>query len=632
MAVNRIDILLTANDKASAEIKKSEKTISSFSKKVQADFVNIAAKVFVVQQAYRALSSVVGGLINAANRQEDATNRLNNALRIQGSYTERLSSKYQKLAADIQRSTRFGDEEVMELMQQLISIGNVTESQMERAARAATDFAAATGRDLKTAALTVGKAMAGTTGELSRYGIILDQNIPKTKKAEAALEAMEKQFGTAAQRDIGTFSGQVAQLGNVWSDFQETLGTFITKSKISEAVIYGLSESIQWLNKVVINASGAMSGMSERSQFLVERLKDVDAALEANLKKQSAPFLMNRNQVEEEYNNLLVHRSRILLTLKRFQAEDEATAQSAPTDVFETQKAQYSELEKAEENLAALKLRLSDDDMMRKVNRVEQDISLLKHYEETFKTSQMTMASFAITASTAFQQSFSNAFTGIVTGTKKASDGFKEMGKAMLESIVAYFAKMMASQVALFVLEKTILSGKVAASTAAMAATTAAGVAQGAALTAAYTPAAIAANIMSFGGAAVAAAATFPMAGAAYASSMAAATAAAQGLGSGAAALGGGAGRSISVDMLSVSPQAKGGDYMVNKPTLFLAGEAGPERATFTPIGKTGGGGDGIGEVNIYIQGGVRPDGRSVESLAETLGFEFARQVRVARG
>jgi hypothetical protein len=71
---------------------------------------------------------------------------------------------------------------------------------------------------------------------------------------------------------------------------------------------------------------------------------------------------------------------------------------------------------------------------------------------------------------------------------------------------------------------------------------------------------------------------------------------------------------------------------MVNKPTLFLAGEAGPERATFTPIGKTGGGGDGIGEVNIYIQGGVRPDGRSVESLAETLGFEFARQVRVARG
>jgi len=33
-------------------------------------------------------------------------------------------------------------------------------------------------------------------------------------------------------------------------------------------------------------------------------------------------------------------------------------------------------------------------------------------------------------------------------------------------------------------------------------------------------------------------------------------------------------------------PQAKGGDWLVRRPTLFLAGEAGPERATFTPLGR----------------------------------------------
>lgn len=37
--------------------------------------------------------------------------------------------------------------------------------------------------------------------------------------------------------------------------------------------------------------------------------------------------------------------------------------------------------------------------------------------------------------------------------------------------------------------------------------------------------------------------------------------------------------------------QAKGGDYMVTKPTLFMAGEAGPERATFTPAGGASSGG-----------------------------------------
>ncbi len=37
--------------------------------------------------------------------------------------------------------------------------------------------------------------------------------------------------------------------------------------------------------------------------------------------------------------------------------------------------------------------------------------------------------------------------------------------------------------------------------------------------------------------------------------------------------------------------QASGGDYFVRRPTLFLAGEAGPERASFSGGGKTGGGG-----------------------------------------
>ncbi len=43
-------------------------------------------------------------------------------------------------------------------------------------------------------------------------------------------------------------------------------------------------------------------------------------------------------------------------------------------------------------------------------------------------------------------------------------------------------------------------------------------------------------------------------------------------------------------------PQAEGGDWMVTRPTLFLAGEAGPERATFRPVAPAGepagGGGD----------------------------------------
>jgi hypothetical protein len=44
---------------------------------------------------------------------------------------------------------------------------------------------------------------------------------------------------------------------------------------------------------------------------------------------------------------------------------------------------------------------------------------------------------------------------------------------------------------------------------------------------------------------------------------------------------------------------AEGGDVMVDRPTLFVAGEAGPERATFKPMPKFGPGGMSVGDLNL---------------------------------
>ncbi len=68
-------------------------------------------------------------------------------------------------------------------------------------------------------------------------------------------------------------------------------------------------------------------------------------------------------------------------------------------------------------------------------------------------------------------------------------------------------------------------------------------------------------------------------------------------------------------------PQAAGGDWVVTSPTLFLAGEAGPERATFAPIGSgasdAGDGGGGYLPVRIELEG---------LSVAEALVRLFKRQ------
>jgi hypothetical protein len=72
-----------------------------------------------------------------------------------------------------------------------------------------------------------------------------------------------------------------------------------------------------------------------------------------------------------------------------------------------------------------------------------------------------------------------------------------------------------------------------------------------------------------------------------------------------------------------VIPQAAGGDWMVRKPTLFLAGEAGPERATFTPVGKAG---PGAGTVNVYIGTVTTPNARE---FVDQLDQELMRSQRL---
>jgi hypothetical protein len=80
---------------------------------------------------------------------------------------------------------------------------------------------------------------------------------------------------------------------------------------------------------------------------------------------------------------------------------------------------------------------------------------------------------------------------------------------------------------------------------------------------------------------------------------------------------------------------AKGTDSV---PAMLTPGEmvvprdfASAVRSGDISIGGRGGSGS-FGDINIYIQGGIRQDGDSVSRMAEKLGFEFERQLRTARG
>ena len=88
----------------------------------------------------------------------------------------------------------------------------------------ALDIAAATGKDLETVSLALGKAYNGEIGSLKKLGIPIDENIIKTKDFLAASEQLTDLFGGAAQAQADTYAGRMEIIKRRVEDAQEAIG------------------------------------------------------------------------------------------------------------------------------------------------------------------------------------------------------------------------------------------------------------------------------------------------------------------------------------------------------------------------------------------------------------------------
>lgn len=269
------------------------------------------------------------------------------------------------------------------------------------------------------------------------------------------------------------------------------------------------------------------------------------------------------------------------------------------------------------QQMAQLTAEVHNKELMDARNKTNEQINLLKFYQDTHATSMQGMAAFTVTLGKAIQTNVSGALTSMITGAKTAKEAFADLGKAMLTAIVDF----MVQKVVAWVLEKTLLAGTVAASVGAAAT-----------IAAAWAPAATLVSAATFGASAVAGmaalSALFAVSQTMAASSL---TGGAGGGATAGARIGTSDGAGGATTWGPVVPRARGGDDFVTKPTLFLAGEAGPERVRVDPQGSRGfnGGGEGI-TINIFA--GNIGSNDDIRKLTEALGFEVDRSLRLARG
>jgi len=213
----------------------------------------------------------------AAFRQEDAVNKLNDAMKTQGFYTQAASRDLQDYAASLQKVTRFGDEAIIEVQAMLTPFGLFGDKLKETTA-AVLDMSTSLKVDLKAAAILMGKAFTGETSSLSRYGIILDENVPKAEKFAAALKQLQDNFGGSAAADAATLRGELAQMGNAFGDIQERL-------------IDGLNPALRfWIDlaKDAIKTTQDFIGEKEKDKSVDEEalvvIRERIAALQSRLK------------------------------------------------------------------------------------------------------------------------------------------------------------------------------------------------------------------------------------------------------------------------------------------------------------------------------------------------------------
>ncbi len=237
-------------------------------KGVQSSFAKLRAGIMGHSKAIGLGMTAMGGAIvgslglalKSYQQQEIGINRLDLALRNVGVSYAGQKAEIEAVIEAQQRKTNFGDEAQRDALQKLVTIGGKWEGTLD-ALRVTTDVAAGASIDLNAAALLVGKAIAGETSSLSRYGIILEKGATQTE----IMAALTKQFGGAAEAAADPLTQLKNRMGDVFQSLVAELMPAINKAatvieKIARRIIEFTEahpELVKWLGV----AAGAIGGL-----------------------------------------------------------------------------------------------------------------------------------------------------------------------------------------------------------------------------------------------------------------------------------------------------------------------------------------------------------------------------------
>lgn len=165
--------------------------------------------------------------IKAYAEAEESQNKLAFAFKKFPALADTNQKALQDLNSELQKKTRFDDDDIAASQAQLAQF-KLTGSQIKTVTPLILDYAAATGKDLPTAAGVVGKALLGNTKALKAIGIKYTSTGDAAEDFGNVTRLMAEKVGGFAEQEGTTAAGKLDILKNQFGEIQETVGEKLT--------------------------------------------------------------------------------------------------------------------------------------------------------------------------------------------------------------------------------------------------------------------------------------------------------------------------------------------------------------------------------------------------------------------
>ena len=216
-------IILGKATSALAAMKSTGDAAQSLGKRVTDMLPSFKTVAIAGAAAFGAVGAAALGAVQAAAQDEQSQKKLADQLRRTTDATaEQIAAVEQHISKQMML-TGVTDDQLRPAMANLVrATGDVSFAQDQLGL--ALDISAATGKDLESVSLALGKAFTGNVGALTKLGVPLEQSVVKSKNLSEVIKTLNEQFGGAAADAADTFSGRLRILQTSLGEAVEGIG------------------------------------------------------------------------------------------------------------------------------------------------------------------------------------------------------------------------------------------------------------------------------------------------------------------------------------------------------------------------------------------------------------------------